>query len=316
MKNILVTGGRGFIGFNAIRLWKSIRPDLTFVNLDAGTYADQYKILEKNMALDNWNVPHFVLDLSSDKAPESISSIVQTFDIDTMVLFAAESHVDNSINSPCTFFQSNIIGCINCLEIARKFNLRVHYVSTDEVYGITTPDDYIDECSPLKPSSPYSSSKASADLICQSYWKTYGLNVTISRCCNNFGEFQAEEKFIPTVLRKLKAGEKIPVYGDGKQYRQWIYVDDHNSAILDILENGIPGKIYNVSSNKIGYMQNLDVISFFAEEYGKNPNSVIEFVKDRPGHDTSYFISNYKNIEYTKEYLKSCLLKTLKFYNS
>lgn len=316
MKNILVTGGRGFIGFNALTSWSASHVGHSFVNVDAETYADKFLIDEKNRWLDENNIPRFVLDLGSDEAIESLGSIVETFDVDTMVLFGAESHVDNSIAGPKVFFGSNVIGAVNALEVARKHNLRVHYVSTDEVYGITYPNDETGDplVSPIIPSSPYSSSKASADLVCRSYFKTYGLNVTVSRCSNNFGPWQAPEKLIPTILGKLESKEKIPVYGDGMQCRQWIYVDDHNEAIMDILQNGEPGGVYNISSNKFGYMRNIDIISIFAEMYGRKLEDVIEHVKDRPGHDTSYFIRNYRNLDYCETHIRDMLVKTCDWY--
>lgn len=314
MNNILVTGGRGFIGINALGLWKKSHPNLNFVNVDAETYADKFMVEKKNQQLEENDIPSFVLDLGSDDAIESLESIVETFKIDTVILFGAESHVDNSISGPKVFFHSNVMGAVNILEVARKYDLRVHYVSTDEVYGITYPTSNINENSLISPSSPYSSSKASADMICQSYFKTYGLKVTISRCSNNFGPFQASEKLIPTIIRKLEANEKIPVYGDGKQCRQWIYVDDHNDAIMDILENGDIGKIYNISSNQFGYMTNLEIISIFAGMYGRKTEDVIEHVKDRPGHDTSYFIPNYRALYYGETYIKDMFVKTCNWY--
>lgn len=316
MKNILVTGGRGFIGFNAIKLWKRLRPDLTIVNVDAETYADRFMIDEKNKWFEEHSIPSFVIDLGSDYALdlEAIESIVDTFSIDTICHFGAESHVDNSLNGPKIFFQSNIMGTVNLLEVARKKDIRFHMVSTDEVYGITYPTSNITVDSPMIPSSPYSSSKASADMIVQSYMKSFGLRATISRCSNNFGPWQMTEKLIPTILTKLERREKIPVYGDGKQCRQWIYVDDHNEAILDLME-GDSGKIANISSNHLGYMKNLDIISFFAENiYGKKLNDVVEFVEDRKAHDTSYFITHYRDLEYGSEHIYNMLQKTYEWY--
>lgn len=313
MKNVLVTGGRGFIGFNALMLWKKTRPNLNFVNVDAGTYADRFMILEKAKLLKENDIPSFMLNLGYNRAQEGIESIIDTFGIDTICHFSAESHVDNSLNDPMPFFESNIIGTVNVIEVARKKNVRFHYVSTDEVYGITYPENEINCDSPMRPSSPYSSSKASADLIIQSYMKSFGLKATISRCSNNFGPWQMSEKMIPTILRKLEAKEKIPVYGDGKQFRQWIYVDDHNNAIMDIME-GEPGKIYNISSNKFGYIRNIDLVGIFAEMYGRKVEDVVEFVEDRKAHDTSYYITNYAPIDYGEEHVKEMFVKTCNWY--
>jgi dTDP-glucose 4,6-dehydratase len=313
MKNILVTGGRGFIGFNAICLWKKSRLNLNFVNIDANTYADKFLENKKNKWLEENNIPSFTVDLGMDSSQEAVESIIDTFEIDTICHFGAESHVDNSLNGPIVFFKSNVLGTVNLIEVARKRDIRFHYVSTDEVYGITHPADGITIDSPMRPSSPYSSSKASADLIVQSYMKSFGLRATISRCSNNFGPMQMSEKMIPTILRKLANKEKIPVYGDGQQKRQWIYVDDHNKAILDIME-GEPGKICNVSSNEFGYMTNLDLVGIFAEMYGRKTEDVVEFVEDRKAHDTSYFITNYSSLDYGKSHIREMMVKTCEWY--
>lgn len=313
MKNILVCGGRGFIGFNALNLWKKMRPDLSFVSIDADTYADRFMGDKKDKWLNENRIPSFTLDLRLDGAEEALDSLVETFDIDTICIFSAESHVDNSLTGPKLFFQSNVMGTVNVLEVAMRRDLRVHYVSTDEVYGITYPTDEITVDSPFRPSSPYSSSKASADLIVQSYMKSFGLKATISRCSNNFGPWQMTEKLIPTILTKLENRERVPVYGDGKQCRQWIYVDNHNLAILDLME-GKPGVMANVSSNRLGYMTNIDVIQFFAEMYGRKLPDVIEHVEDRKAHDTSYYITNYRTLDYGTEHIKEKLAETYNWY--
>lgn len=315
MKNVLVCGGRGFIGFNALNLWKKMRPDLSFVNVDADTYADKFMGDKKDAWLkENW-IPSFTFDLRLEGAEEALESLVETFDIDTICIFSAESHVDNSLTGPKLFFESNVMGTVNVLEVARKMGLRVHYVSTDEVYGITYPSDEITVDSPFRPSSPYSSSKASADLIVQSYMKSFGLKATISRCSNNFGPWQMTEKLIPTILTKLENRERVPVYGDEKQCRQWIYVDDHNLAILDLME-GKPGVIANVSSNRLGYMMNIDIIHFFAEMYGRKLEDAIEHVEDRKAHDTSYYITNYRTLDYGTEHTKEKLVETYNWYKT
>jgi dTDP-glucose 4,6-dehydratase len=203
------------------------------------------------------------------------------------------------------------------MDACRKYgNIRYHQVSTDEVYGdlpLDRPDLFFTEETPLKTSSPYSASKAGADLLVHAYHRTFGLPATISRCSNNFGPMQMSEKMIPTILRKLANKEKIPVYGDGQQKRQWIYVDDHNKAILDIMERE-PGKICNVSSNEFGYMTNLDLVGIFAEMYGRKTEDVVEFVEDRKAHDTSYFITNYSSLDYGKSHIKEMMVKTCEWY--
>lgn len=313
MKNILVTGGRGFIGFNALRLWRKIHPELNLVVVDGDTYADKFLSAEKNKWLEENNIPLFTVDLGLDESVEAIDSIVETFEIDTICHFAAESHVDRSLSGPSIFFKSNVLGTVNVLEVARKRNLRFHYVSTDEVYGISYPNSEITESSPMAPSSPYSSSKASADMIVQSYMKSFGLKATISRCSNNYGPWQMSEKMIPTIMKNLESGKKIPVYGDGMQCRQWIYVDDHNLAVLDMME-GEPGKICNISSNFLGYMKNMDLIAIFAGFYGKKTEDIVEFVEDRKAHDTSYFISNYRSLDYGREHIEETLFDTCNWY--
>lgn len=313
MKNILITGGRGFIGFNALKLWKKSRPELNFFNIDAETYSDKFLIDEKNSWLNENNVPHFTLDLGSSLAPEAIDSIIELFQIDTICHFGAESHVDSSLKSPVKFFNSNILGTINLLESIKGKDIRFHYVSTDEVYGTTFPTDNITEKSPFNPSSPYSSSKASADFIVQSYMKSFDIKASITRSSNNFGPYQSPEKFIPTILKKLGKGEKIPVYGDGQQFRQWIPVDDNNLAILDVMEKE-PGSICNVSSNNLGYMKNIDVIRIFSEMYGKTVDESVEFVEDRRAHDISYYILNYKTPEYGETHIKDMFVKTYEWY--
>lgn len=313
MKNMLVTGGRGFIGFNALVLWKKIRPNLNLVNIDANTYADKFLENAKNTWIETNHVPSFTLDLGTDSSQEAIESIIDTFEIDTICHFGAESHVDNSLSGPMVFFKSNVLGTVNLLEVARRKDIRFHYVSTDEVYGTTFPTDLTMENSAMRPSSPYSSSKASADLIVQSYMKSFGLRATISRCSNNFGPWQMSEKMIPTILGKLARKEKIPVYGNGQQKRQWIHVDDHNRAILDLIE-GEPGRICNVSSNEFGYMTNLDLVGIFAEMYGRKTEDVVNFVEDRKAHDTSYFIENYSQLDYGESHIREMMVKTCEWY--
>lgn len=316
MKNLLVTGGRGFIGFNAIRLWANMRPELRMVCVDADTYADKFMEHKKNRWLDVVGIPRFTFDLGSPDAKEAVESIVETFQIDAICHFGAESHVDNSLNGPEVFFQSNVMGTVNLLEVTRRHpEIRFHYVSTDEVYGTTFPKDQISVDSPFRPSSPYSSSKASADLIVQSYMKSFGLNASISRCSNNFGPWQQSEKFIPTILRRLLVTkEKIPVYGNGLQCRQWIHVDDHNRAILDIMEESGSERIFNVSSNSFGYMSNLDIVAFIAKTCGKDPEDVVEHVEDRKAHDVSYFIPNYRTLDYGEEHIRRKLADTCFWY--
>jgi len=311
MKNILVTGGRGFIGFNALQSWKKNFPEMNFVCLDAETYADKFLIEEKNKWLAENKIKHCVLDLSSIDADLVLHDLIRKNNIDAIVHFAAESHVDNSIKNPNVFFQSNIIGTVSILNAARAHDLRVHIVSTDEVYGETTPESWnvtvpdgrghallgtmlSYENMPLKPSSPYSSSKASADMIALSYHRTFGSKVTVSRCTNNAGKWQMFEKLIPTVICKALKNQKIPVYGNGLQKRHWINVDEHNKFVMDVLQNGEYGKIYNFAPCDKNYLTNIDIIKFILD-YLKKPYDLIEHVTDRLGHDVSYYLVSEKH---------------------
>ena len=217
------------------------------------------------------------------------------------------------------FFKTNIIGTANLLEVARKYNVQFHQISTDEVYGITSPEDMYDnfKLDVLNPSSPYSSSKASADLLTMAYYRTYGLKATISRCSNNFGPWQHPEKLIPKICECLKTQKQIPVYGNGEQKRQWVSVRQHNLSVLDIIEHGNFGQIYNISSDKYGYMTNVDLIHKFCEFANADPDKMIKHVEDRLGHDTSYFIYNYFYLmpnEYGDEIIMQDFKKTFEWY--
>lgn len=310
MKNILITGIRGFIGFNAIQLWKKENPEYNYVGLDANTYADKIFQDKKNKWLDENGIDHFDVELGKYSAYQSsswrLTHIVEKYNIDTIVHFAAESHVDNSIKNPNAFFEANVLGTVDVLNCAKDHDLRVHVIGTDEVYGETTPDSWIDRCAtensergytyyiepkdkPLVPSSPYSSSKASADMIALSYQHTFGTNVTISRCTNNFGPWQHPEKLIGTTISKALRNEKIPVYGKGNQKRHWIHVDEHNRAVMQILKNGKSGAIYNIGPRHDNWITNIELIKFILKQLNK-PETLIEHVTDRLGHDTSYYL--------------------------
>lgn len=289
MKNILITGIRGFIGFNAVQLWKKEHPECTYVGLDAETYADKFLQGKKDEWLQQNGISTYVVDLGRNDSEHVVESIVLKHKIDTIVNFAAESHVDNSIKNPNVFFHSNVIGTTTMLNVAKKHDIRMHQIGTDEVYGITHPEDNATEDYSLSPSSPYSSSKASADLIALSYFKTFGTKVTVSRCTNNAGPWQMSEKLIPTVISKAMRNEKIPVYGDGMQRRHWIHVDEHNRAIFKILKDGECGKVYNIAPCHANYLANIEIIKAILDCLGK-PYDLIEHVADRLGHDTSYYL--------------------------
>ena len=293
MKNILITGIRGFIGFNAIRRWVKLHPEYTYVGVDGNTYADQFLHDKKAEWLRTHQIPLYYAKLGEVAAALNIDEIVTTHKIDTIVHFAAESHVDNSIASPDIFFKSNVLGTVDILNVAKMHNLRVHLVSTDEVIGTKTPEDYSAEDANYNPSSPYSSSKASAELIALSYHKTYGTRVTISRCTNNIGEWQMTEKLIPLTILNALNNKKIPIYGNGLQRRFWVDVNFHNDALMHIIENGKIGEIYHIKPNKENLLTNIDLVKMILKATNSS-ESLIEHVTDRLGHDTCYYLTDTK----------------------
>ena len=318
-KNILLTGGRGFIGFNALMLWKKLYPECNLIALDANTYADKDQQSFKNQYLENNDIKYYELDLSEKTSYNELLHIIDNNNIDAIIHMAAESHVDNSILNPNIFFQSNIIGTVNVLNVVRKTNIRLHVVSTDEIYGETTPNDWLllddNELPQINPSSPYSSSKASADLIAKSYFRTFGTKVSISRCSNNFGPFQHPEKLIPTVINKVLKNEKIPVYGKRNQKRHWIYVDEHNKSIMNILEKGQPGFTYNIAPLHDNYLANIDLIKFIIDKLGKSYD-LIEHVQDRAGHDVSYYMEANYDFCNSNRHWQDDMIKTIEFYRN
>jgi len=285
MKNILVTGGLGFIGFNFLSYVASKYKKYHFVCLDSMTYASKPFLDEKIAFLDKHKIPIYKYSINDP----NLAYVLQIEDIDTIINFAAESHVDNSITDPGVFITSNIVGVCNLLFFCKSYDIRFHQVSTDEVYGATTPTQKVDEHFELNPSSPYSASKASADMLTMSYFKTYGVKATISRCTNNFGPYQHTEKLLPKTICNALADKKIPVYGNGLQRRFWIHVDDHSEAIMKILENGTIGEIYNVAPPIENLVTNISMIQIILENLGKSQD-LIEYVNDRPAHDNCYFI--------------------------
>lgn len=301
MKNVLVTGARGFIGFNAIQRWLEQDPSMKIVGVDKLTYADKFMLKEKEAWLDSHDVKCFTLDLASPEAVGLVANWCQQFDIDTIVDFHAESHVDNSISNPSVFFQANVIGTTNLLEVARKLDLRFHYVSTDEAVGAISPEEVesgkkiADETAPYDPSSPYSASKAGSELAVKCYTKTFGVKATISRCTNNFGPWQHPEKLIPLSLKMLLSGKKVPVYGDGLQRRYWIHVNQHVDALKAIIMNGKPdGSIYNIAPSKSNLKTNIELVKLLiASTVGPNKESdCIEHVTDRLAHDNCYWLES------------------------
>ena len=280
----LVTGGAGFIGSNYMHYVVNKYPEDYFVCLDALTYAGNYNNIKDLEGKDNYK---FVKGDITDK--DFVEKLFDNEKFDIVINFAAESHVDNSIKNPRLFLMTNIIGTQTLMDAARRHDVkRYHQVSTDEVYGdlpLDRPDLLFTEDTPLHTSSPYSSSKASADLLVMAYHRTYGLPVTISRCSNNYGPYQFPEKLIPVVISKALNDEKIPVYGKGENVRDWIHVIDHNIGVDLIVRNGKVGEVYNLGGHS--ERTNLEVVKTILKQLGKSED-LIEYVTDRPGHDLRY----------------------------
>lgn len=307
MKNILVTGGCGFIGSNFIRLALESLPDSRIVNLDKLTYAGN---LANLIGLDDEPRYKFVRGDICDS--ELLEKLFAEEQIDTVVHFAAESHVDRSIEGPAEFINTNIIGTFALLEAAKKSWLndssrhapratRFLHVSTDEVYGSLGETGLFEETTPYDPRSPYSASKASSDHLVSAYYHTYGLPILMTNCSNNYGPYQFPEKLIPLIINNALNGKDLPVYGDGKNVRDWLYVVDHCSAIIKVLEQGRVGETYNVGGNS--EKQNIEVVQTICDildekveslPESKARRSLIRFVKDRAGHDRRYAIDATK----------------------
>ncbi len=287
---IIVTGGAGFIGSNFIFYLMKQHPSYQIICLDKLTYAGNLSTLKS--VLDKPNFKFVKLDIC-DRV--GVYKLFKQEKPDVVVNFAAESHVDRSIENPTIFLETNIIGTSVLMDACRKYGIkRFHQVSTDEVYGdlsLDRPDLFFHEDTPLHTSSPYSSSKASADLLVGAYYRTYNLPVTISRCSNNYGPYQFPEKLIPLMIQRALNNEKMPVYGDGKNVRDWLYVDDHCRAIDLILQKGKPGEIYNIGGHN--EMHNIDIVKLICD-YLHKPYSLIEHVTDRKGHDRRYAIDPAK----------------------
>lgn len=282
---LLVTGGAGFIGSNFIRHALQRHPDWQVTNLDKLTYAGN---LENLKDIENDARYRFVRGGIADR--KLISQLLES-EFDVVVNFAAESHVDRSILDASPFIETNIKGTQVLLEGARQYRVdKFVQVSTDEVYGSIESGSFT-EASPLSPNSPYAASKADADLLCRAYFKTYHLPVIITRCTNNFGPYQFPEKLIPLAITNAFEDKSIPIYGDGLNVRDWIYVDDHCRALEFVIQKGLPGEIYNIAANQ--EKTNLELIYSLLEIMGK-PRELIKFVADRPGHDRRYALDASK----------------------
>ena len=286
--NLLVTGGSGFIGSNFIRSIIN-KPQISkLVNLDCMTYAAD----EENLK-DIESHEKYIHRSGDIRFINAVNDAFYAHDITHVIHFAAESHVDNSIKGPRTFIETNIIGTFNLLECAKKYNTkRFHHISTDEVYGQLGKTGKFKSTTPYNPQNPYSATKASSDFLVRSYGHTFGLNYTLSNCSNNYGPRQNREKFIPVVIKSLLNGDKVPVYGSGKNIRDWIHVKDHCDAVWKIFTRGKREQTYLVGSDN--EKTNLQVVEIICKEMGLNPKDHIKYVQDRMGHDFRYAIDASK----------------------
>ena len=340
MKNLLITGGAGFIGTNFVYYWQNKYPEDNLIVLDALTYAGNRKNL-----IEAQNSPKFKFVHGNILDQKLVEKLLQHHNIDTIVHFAAESHVDRSIQGPDEFININIIGTHTMLKAAKniwldnkKTNHRFHHISTDEVYGSLKPDDPpFKEITPYAPNSPYAASKAASDHLVRAYHATYGLKTTISNCSNNYGPYQFSEKLIPLIINNILINKALPVYGDGKQIRDWLYVDDHNLGIDLILNKGKIGETYNIGTNN--EKQNINLVNLICElidnkfkennslkqKYpdappanNKKSNTLITHITDRLGHDRRYAINTDKiktNLNYApRESFKNAIKKTIDWY--
>ena len=300
MKNILITGGAGFIGSQFVKLMLE-KYDYNIINLDLLTYAGNLENLKDVEDKKNYT---FIKGDICDKV--LVNEIFEKYEIDTVVNFAAESHVDRSIENPEIFLITNILGTQNLLENAKKYwkltpedkysreykdGVKYLQVSTDEVYGALGEEGMFTETTPLNPNSPYSSSKASADMLVRAYYETFGMPMNITRCSNNYGPYQFPEKLIPLMINNCENDKPLPVYGDGMQIRDWLHVRDHCIAIDTVLHEGTIGEVYNIGGNN--EKANIDIVKLIISTIGKSEN-LIKYVKDRPGHDRRYAIDNTK----------------------
>jgi dTDP-glucose 4,6-dehydratase len=311
MKNILVTGGAGFIGSNFVRYMLNKHQDYKIVNLDLLTYAGNIKSLDD--VKDNPNYLFVKGDIADNKL---VDKIVSDNKIDVIINFAAESHVDRSITNPDIFVKTNVLGTQNLLEVAKKYKIEKFFqISTDEVYGSLGKTGFFTEKTPLSPNSPYSASKASADLLVMAYHHTFGLNVNITRCSNNYGPYQFPEKLIPLFITNALDNKQVPLYGDGLNIRDWLFVEDHCSAIDTVLHKGKNGEIYNVGGNN--EKTNKYITDTILKYLGKD-NSLIKYVADRLGHDRRYAIDATKikeELGWQPQYkFEQAIEKTIQWY--
>jgi dTDP-glucose 4,6-dehydratase len=281
MKNVLVTGGAGFIGSNFVRYFLQMHHEVTVINFDKLTYAGNRENLDD--VSGNPRYKFFVGDICSR---EQVEAVYTEHRIDTIIHFAAESHVDRSILGAGIFVQTNVMGTNVLLEVAKDHGIeRFLHVSTDEVYGSLGPTGKFVETTPLHPNSPYAASKASSDLVALAYQHTFGIPVIVTRCSNNYGPYQFPEKLIPLMIANALDGKPLPVYGDGLNVRDWLFVEDHCAAVDIVLHKGKVGEVYNIGGDT--ELKNIDIVRLILKQLQK-PESLIRFVKDRPGHDFRY----------------------------
>lgn len=314
--HLLVTGGCGFIGSNFIQHMLTAHEDAVIVNLDKLTYAGNRRNLAEVERLHQDRRYHFVHGDICDQ--ELAAQLMRRFSFDAVVNFAAESHVDRSINDPFPFVTTNVLGTQNLLEAARRAEIpRFVHISTDEVYGSLGPTGQFTEDTPLAPNSPYSASKASSDLLARAYFHTYQMPVIVTRCSNNYGPYQFPEKLIPLVYLKASRGESIPVYGDGQNVRDWIHVMDHCRGVEAALLRGTPGAVYNFGGD--AERTNLEVVRTILKLSGKS-EKLISFVADRPGHDRRYamaFARSTRDLGWTpRQTFEAGLAETLAWYEA
>jgi len=323
-KNILITGGAGFIGSHVVNYFTDKYPNYYFILVDSITYAADLNNIQLNK-------PNLELWKADIRDVEIMRMLFKDREVTDVIHLAAESHVDNSITDPNIFAETNVIGTLNLLNVAKEFwgensENRFHHVSTDEVYGDLTMDEKpFTELTPYDPSSPYSASKAASDHFVRAYARTYGMNVTISNCSNNYGPHQHKEKLIPVIINKLMKGENIPVYGKGENVRDWLWVGDHVTAIDEIFHNGRKGHTYNVGGDN--EMSNIELVKRICTLYAEHTNGgvmpeevniPIEFVTDRKGHDFRYAINSNKlqtNLNWKpRSDMRDGLIETIKYY--
>lgn len=301
MKNILVTGGAGFIGSYFVRHMVSHNLDVNIINYDLLTYAGNLDNIEEVA-----DCPNYTFVQRDIRDSTKVTEVFANFDIDTVVHFAAESHVDRSITDPQLFVTTNVLGTQVLLDAAKvswklepndkysreyKAGVKFLHVSTDEVYGALGAIGMFTETTPLLPNSPYSASKAGSDLMVRAYHETFGLPMNITRCSNNYGPYQFPEKLIPLMISSARQDKRLPVYGDGLQIRDWLHVSDHCAAIETVLRNGEPGEVYNIGGNN--EKANIEIVRLILKTLGKS-EELISYVNDRPGHDRRYAIDNAK----------------------